>query len=244
MSYELYEFNRGGSAWYYTNGLDSITFGGHTYSPEIISYGRINITEEVYKSPITISISTSSAVVVDLVNTFNPYSCTLRIWRDDSLWWAGRVVLHSIKSSNTELQCESIYSSVKRIGVRNKFERLCRYNLYSTDCGVDKSLYAVINAEVTVVSGRDLTIPGVAGTDATYKLGMILFGGKYTTVLKRVSDVFTVTNQIGISNGDHVTIYRGCNHTTDDCLNQFDNIINFGGFPFLPPSNIFEVGIV
>lgn len=36
---------------------------------------------------------------------------------------------------------------------------------------------------------------------------------------------------------DWVYIYFGCNKTTDDCENKFDNINNFGGFPYIPINN-------
>lgn len=34
-----------------------------------------------------------------------------------------------------------------------------------------------------------------------------------------------------------VYIYLGCNKTIDDCVNKFDNINNFGGFPYTPINN-------
>lgn len=244
MTVELYQFERGSSTWYYTNSLDSYLFDGNTYNPEIISYGRVNITTEVFKASLNLSISITADVVSSIVDDYDVGFFTLRIWRDESLWWAGRVVGCTIKEDSAVLKCESIYSSIKRLGVTTCYNKLCRHNIYSTDCGVDRDSFKVAAAEVTVVSGRDITIPGVAGDDDRFKMGLLYLSPKYTTIIKRVSDVFTVSQQIDIVVGSYVDLFWGCNRQISDCYNKFNNVVHFGGFPWVPSSNIFEVGIV
>jgi len=241
---ELYLFERGATKYPYTNGLDSISFGGDTYTPEIISYDRINITDEVFRAQINLSIPVSNELVSVIMNNFTGNVTTLKIYREESLFWAGRVTSSRIIKDNATLICESIYSSIKRLGVKSTYERLCRHALYSDNCGVDKSLYAYLNVEITGINGREITIPAVSGTDDIFKLGMLYNGIEYVTILKRVGDVFTIIKSIDLTVGQLVTLYNGCNHTMDDCHITFDNIINFGGFQFMPSSNIFEVGIL
>lgn len=38
--------------------------------------------------------------------------------------------------------------------------------------------------------------------------------------------------------GDEFSITPGCNHTTDDCINKFNNIVNFKGEPFIPGPDV------
>ncbi len=241
---ELYLFERGTTKYPYTNGLDSVSFGGDTYTNEDISYDRVNITNDVFRADIGLSLPITNALVVAAMTVFTTDLTTLKIYRDSALWWAGRVVSVTINKSSADLKCESIYSSIKRLGVRSTFERLCRYTVYSTGCGVDITLHTYYNCSVTVVSGNEITIPAVSGDVARFKLGLMKKGGNYTTILKKVGDVFTVTKNIGIVATDLVDVSLGCDHSIDCCYTRFDNVLNYGGAPFIPASNIFEVGIV
>lgn len=43
--------------------------------------------------------------------------------------------------------------------------------------------------------------------------------------------------------GDSITAYPGCRHTIADCRDKFDNLDNFGGFPYVPNKNITAHGL-
>lgn len=240
---ELYLFERGSTKYAYTNGLDSVSFGGDTYTPEIISYDRINITDEVFRAQINLSIPISNGLVAVVMNNFTGNVTTLKIYRDGSLFWAGRVTSSRIVKENAALICESIYSSVKRLGVKSTYERLCRHSLYSEACGVNIADYTA-NGTVLDVDGNDITLNTIGGSDTSYKLGILTKGLESTMILSKSGDTLTIFKNIGIVIGDSVQIKYGCGHTMDDCSETFDNLINFGGFQFMPSSNIFEVGIV
>ena len=34
-----------------------------------------------------------------------------------------------------------------------------------------------------------------------------------------------------------ITLSRGCSKTVSDCKNKFNNISNYGGFPYIPAKN-------
>ena len=138
---ELYLFERGSTKWCYTNGLDAVSFGGDTYYPEVISYGRVEISDDVFRTDIRISISFSADVVTAAFNIFSTNYCTLKIYRDETLWWAGRVTAVELTKESASLRCESVYNSILRSGVKNCFEKFCRHNHYSEECGVDKEAY-------------------------------------------------------------------------------------------------------
>jgi uncharacterized phage protein (TIGR02218 family) len=37
------------------------------------------------------------------------------------------------------------------------------------------------------------------------------------------------------SPGDTFTVYYGCDHTPGTCQSKFNNLVNFRGFPYVPP---------
>jgi hypothetical protein len=248
MSDELYQFQRGDKKWHYNNGLDSILFGVDRYLPEIISYDRVNITNDVFRATIDLTMPISNPVIVDAFNNFSCNSITLRIWREESCWWMGRISRTTIKNDSAVLTCESIYSAMKRLGIRSTYERLCRYSIYDNNCGVDRASFTLEDQTVTEVNGNDITIPGIPAGDSLYKLGIIKKGSENTMILSRTGDVFTIIRNIGIVASDIVDISYGCARTIDDCGNKFSNYdgsnnLKHGGFPFMPKIDIFEVGI-
>lgn len=43
---------------------------------------------------------------------------------------------------------------------------------------------------------------------------------------------------------DDITVYAGCNRSRPMCIAKFDNLANFGGFPFIPLINPFKDGVI
>jgi hypothetical protein len=40
--------------------------------------------------------------------------------------------------------------------------------------------------------------------------------------------------------GNTISAFPGCRRTIDDCVNKFNNLDNFGGFPHSPGRNPFD----
>lgn len=241
---ELYEFERSGTTYRYANGNTDVDFGGNTYTATTISCDRIPVTTEVFKASFSLSLPVNNELVVDILNNFTGNVTTLKIYRDEVLWWTGRVTNARITKNKSTLKCESIFSSIRRAGLKQAFETSCRHTLYSDDCGADIATYTAYNCDVSDVNGNVITLPDAAGDDENYKLGVMKKGDEMTTILEKNGTEFTVIKNIGIVAGDTVDISWGCPHTRYECMNRFDNVINFGGFPHIPETNIFEVGIV
>jgi hypothetical protein len=43
--------------------------------------------------------------------------------------------------------------------------------------------------------------------------------------------------------GDAVKVFAGCDLTLAQCKAKFSNVLNFGGMPHMPQSNLFRVGL-
>lgn len=48
---------------------------------------------------------------------------------------------------------------------------------------------------------------------------------------------------VAIEVGSGVQLTAGCDHSTSTCQSRFDNLDNYGGFPFIPTKNPFSTGI-
>ena len=44
--------------------------------------------------------------------------------------------------------------------------------------------------------------------------------------------------------GSAISLSEGCDLSPETCRDKFDNIINYGGAPFVPSKNIFRKGVI
>lgn len=126
----------------------------------------------------------------------------------------------------------------------------CNHVLFDTRCKVNQ-LNFQFSGTVTAVSSDGITLT-VAGIDAAKGVGFATSG---RVELTGGSDFRTVqehsaTDQIKILSpfresplNTTVTVTAGCDHSIQVCKSKFDNVVNFGGFAFVPDRNIFERGV-
>src|SRR5690606_26054139 len=50
-------------------------------------------------------------------------------------YWKGRVISATASGSTITLECEPVFTSLKLYGLRARFQRTCRFALYSPECG-------------------------------------------------------------------------------------------------------------
>jgi len=146
---------------------------------------------------------------------------------------------------------------MQRAGLRARYQKGCRHALYSAKCGVVKADQAV-SANLIGQSGFELTVEleqdSVAGsiqdstndTDLTRFAGGIveLSDGTMRFVLSVSGSTLTLLSPFSTIDVDSieipVTLFPGCAHNVTDCRDKFDNLLNYGGFPFIPEKNPFS----
>jgi uncharacterized phage protein (TIGR02218 family) len=127
---------------------------------------------------------------------------------------------------------------------RNLYQSGCRFTLFGPGCSLLAASFAVngsaasgsspsaINASLGQAAGYfDLgRLKMTSGLNATFSRGVKSWDG--TTLKLRAPFPFAV----GV--GDAFTVYPGCDKTIATCTNKFNNLANFGGFPYIPaPEN-------
>jgi uncharacterized phage protein (TIGR02218 family) len=244
---EIFQFT-GGIYAYYTTSQESITYNGVVYEPGYITHGEIEQSEELNKQTLEITLKGTSPVAKLYIAEIPTTSVDLRIYRfiagisEFRLIWAGRVVKPQFNSENDDctLQCEPIYTMLKRAGLRRNYQILCPFALYDNNCLVQTSAYTV-NDTVTDFSGNWITGPLIAGRPAGYFTGGILrFGSYFKLIIDNKSGRIYMTGNIPtLKVGDLVNAIAGCDKSLTTCDSKFGNSINFGGFPYIPEKNPF-----
>jgi uncharacterized phage protein (TIGR02218 family) len=251
LAVELYEFIQGDNVYTYTSASTSVFYNFKTYTPKQISREKITQTTDPLREPISISFPRSDAFAKNFIAYAADDFTSITIFRgqlNGSIWAAtyrGRIV-EAVSDGNTiKLSCESIYTSIQKNGLQARYEYTCRHLLYSTQCGANKNSFSNTG---TVGSKSNTTITVAAASSRTngYFSGGILEdqNGNTRYILSHTGSTLVISKpwpQLSI--GDAVTIYAGCNRARSTCVNKFNNVINFGGFPWIPNKNPFEVGI-
>lgn len=224
--------------------------GDEVYVKTAIDRTEIESKKEITKASVTINIPIDHPLAKFMLITYFEQSVTMTIFEDVdgsvSVFWKGR--LASIQPSNTTLSLvfESIFTSLRRPGLRATFQRTCRFALYGRGCNLNPDDFDVA-ATVSTISGNTLTVPAASGQPDGYYLGGMLaapdgtlsyiVGHVGTTInLQRISKsliaAFALTGA-----ATAVTLYPGCDHSRLTCHTKFNNVLNYGGFDWIPSKN-------
>ena len=244
---ELFQFT-GGVYAYYTTAQSAVMFGGAEYLPDCVVHGEIEQSEELNKQTLEIVVKGSSEVARLYVAEIPPRSVNVRVYRflqgidEFRLVWAGRVVKPVFSSANDEcaLQCEPIFTLLKRPGLRRNYQLLCPYALYDERCRLQMAPYMVDDV-VTDLGSNWLTGPKVAAKPAGWFVGGILrFGTHYKLITNHASGRIILGGNVpGMAAGSSFQAMAGCDKSLGTCANRFGNHVNFGGFPYIPTKNPF-----
>lgn len=252
---ELYTFSRGSITWRMNSSDEDVTFQGSVYPAIPLRRGRIESTQDLGKTNLRITMTRRASFVNQFIATSPTDIVSVTITRihngetDQAITWRGRVVNVKFLQNEAEVTCQPIYSSLRRPGLRRLYQLTCPHVLYGSECRVERTGFAVA-ATLTTVNGNEITAPEfIISIDPTLNAdwfvgGYVEFnnGGLIDRRFIREHNNVTGTLSLNLSfpdlvSGNAVTAYPGCTHTTGVCASKFSNILNYGGFPFIPTKN-------
>lgn len=250
---ELYEFRYATAIFAYTNGEQPITKQQTLFMPQSIRRGAITGSSEAAKQELQITVP-RDVPIADLFRVSPPAKVvTLSIYRthhtDGSqqfiTTWQGRVLTANWQGDAVTLACESILVSIERKAPRRRYSIICPFELYGSECKANKTAMRV-DGSVSAVSGNTISTTllkpddwfaggyleyDIPGSSAPGTLSISSSQADGTLVLGAVAN--------GLIAGADIKAFAGCDHTLADCKTKFDNVGNYGGFPFFPSKNPF-----
>jgi uncharacterized phage protein (TIGR02218 family) len=117
----------------------------------------------------------------------------------------------------------------------------CRWPLYGSGCTANPASFVVAGA--VAAGGALLFTTNLTQVDQWFDQGYIVFTSGANIGIKRgVRSYLHASGEILLwvplpftpSASDTFNAYPGCDHTQATCDGKFSNLINFGGFPFVP----------
>ncbi|MEM8493219.1 MAG: phage BR0599 family protein [Pseudomonadota bacterium] len=249
-----FAFTVGATVYRYTSASYDITDPNGTYTAESISMTNVIATNELNKGVVQVTLPRDNTLAGLFLGKVPEVATSLSIFRGHiptetgDLYWRGRVTSPDPSGDTVTLNCENIFTSRQRVGLRARYQKPCRHGLYTTECGVVRSSFGVA-ASINTISGRTITINALSVSpelDATYFSGGIveLSTGELRTIESQNGLVLTLLYPFNdLTSGSpevSCTLFPGCNRTTDHCKNRFNNLPNHGGFPHFPAKNPFR----
>lgn len=250
---ELYAFQSATATFHLTPHEFAVDLGGQAYASAALSRSALALGAEAAKTALHLRLPPDQALVSHLLAsaiTGQVTTLTLRLARHDGIGWAisgtrwvGRVLGVEIADDLAQVACESAQVSLKRIGLRRLYSRQCTHVLYSDACGAQPVAHS---ATVQSVAGRRVALVG--GTPPALLAALpggllqLASGARHMIVGADAAGVELLA-PLQLPAGTVVQLVAGCDHSTATCAARFNNLNNYGGFPFLPNKNPFSTGV-
>lgn len=253
---ELYEFYVLGQYWRYTNAEVTVPHAGADYVPMPgIKRSGIRATQSVERNELTVRVRGDSDLALEYLQSPPSEQVRIRIYqkhRDDAEFivrYNGRVQNCSWSENGAvaEIQCAQVSWSLRQPGLRRSFQYSCPYPVFENGCGLSRAAYEVATT-VTAMSGTRVTLAySSVAYAANYFAGgyaqWVLPNGRRDRRMitgSAENRIVLHSTNLGLSVGDSVSLYPGCDHQSSTCYTKFDNVENFGGFPFIPDQSPFS----
>ena len=258
---ELYTFVIGAAITRVTSAEDDITESGDIFKAVPIKRGSVTGGgPDARKDNLILEVDGQNSIVTQYINSIPGVTALVtieRIQRSDGPGYEvvrifqGKIVSVLFEKSGraAKMRLEPLVTAQSKAIPTFTYQGLCNNVLYDDLCRVDDTdpQFRLSTALVTAVASNTITVTGAdAHGDGHYTGGWVESSGaaERRLILQQTGEVLTLLLPFGISPlGTNVTVFAGCDHSIATCKSKFDNIINFGGFAFVPSKNVFRTGI-
>lgn len=161
---------------------------------------------------------------------------------EKSLKFRGRVIASRPMLTRITLLAENRFTELARKGISAVIQRPCRHALYHSRGGLGCNLsIADFETETTLsaISAGVADVPAAASqADGYYAGGVISWNGKRQLITAHSGSSLTMLGPIAgltdaLAEGSQtIKIAPGCDLTRQTCNDRFNNLANFGGFPW------------
>lgn len=247
---EMYQIDQGISSRHYTSHAKPVSFNNFIFKPLNITRDEVETSDDSFKGTLTLSLPRTDPLAVELIGATLEIPMVITLFRGHlvgnqvenvSVYWKGRIVTTKAQDNEIKVDCESVFTSLKRAGLRARYEKTCRHEVFDRGCKVNEANFRKV-ATIDAVNVMHITLSGEAAPIGYYTAGMVIFSDGTTRLITKHEAQGEITISRPHPNaqpGERVTLLPGCDHSIDTCKNKFNNYINYGGWPYIPIKNPF-----
>ena len=252
---ELYKISSTGmSSFNYTDAGFGISFAGITYDPYPIKRSKISFSTDLKTDQTDVTLAKNWGIDMGIRKDVLA-GATIQIYRvnadladtDSVLLFDGEVSDTQIDESIIKLRCATLdFLNIEL--PKREFQVGCNWQLYGSHCGVTLANFLVSTTNsLFTTSTKVISAPEIQAFAGT-TFADNYFRGGYVTGLSSDNRDLTrhITSHVGITITilppfpfdfaltDDIQLAPGCDHNLTDCEDKFNNLINYGGFPWIP----------
>ena len=237
--------------WTFTSADRDIVYNGELYKAIPIGRSAPEGGKDLNRANLDVELPRDNPLadtflryIGDAVTSVTVYQ--METEEDVYVFWRGRVASSKPNKDKLKLECESVFTSLRRPGLRARYQRNCRHTLYGSGCGLNKEGFKVEGTYSSLIDKTLVTNFAGGYPNGYFNGGMARApdgSGRY--ILSHVGNTIVLSRglerleETGVVNETVVALFPGCNHTRGDCVNKFNNLLNYGGFPWIPNKNPF-----
>lgn len=247
---EMYKIEQGSSFRYFTTHAKPVSIVNQVYTPKNIVRDEVETSDDSFKGGLTLTLPRTDPFAVELIGQSLEIPMVVTLFRGHldgtsatnvSVYWKGRVVTTKAQNNEVKIDCESVFTSLKRAGLRARYEKTCRHEVFDGGCKLNEANYRKV-ATISSINVMDVVLSGEAANIGYYTGGMIIFPDGSTRLILKHETQGKITMSRphpGGQPGQRVTLLPGCDHSIATCKAKFNNYINYGGWPYIPIKNPF-----
>lgn len=235
----------------YTDADEAVFFNGFEYTPEPIRYSELVSDGTLKKTAVTLesrfSLPPAKFFRVDppsFISTLKIYEGNFSDYdRDYRQVWSGRIINCKFEGGLAKFTCEPASTSLSRPGLRRNYQRPCPHAVYGPLCKANR-----VEESVSWVSGSEdewvLSLPAAFISPESYDGGLVSWvdssgNRRFQTILRSILDGGSLRVRVNRSLRvgevpNSISVVKGCDHTEEACSIWHNNIVNYGGCPFIP----------
>jgi uncharacterized phage protein (TIGR02218 family) len=254
---ELYHIWTEYEDWYYTNSDTSILYNANVYQPAVLVRGSLERDSQLSATKMTVSFAYIQEPAVQYIadNSVDlTWISVMRVFQDQNpieaaVIFIGHIRDISFKDQQGQVTCVGFEFYLNKPLPRYRYQPQCNWKLYSSQCGINR----VANGLYTTVTllnsdGLTFTCDGISISNPLVGVENYYRGGDveriYTGGVEKRTLVWSSGDSLGLrfrmrnlKVGDQVYLYPGCDGAINTCITKYNNVINFGGFPYIPLDN-------
>lgn len=240
---ELYEFEFENRVVRYYSGESDFELNGKIFKAAPISRSEISREGGGDDCVLKLSLDLEPA---PLFSAFNPSTnIYVKIYDEKQTpIFFGRVgsVEFDVKRGSASVKVTNLSGVIKSKIPTRTYSVSCSFDLFDEHCCCNKDAFKIslIGSKITLEANNTIIkSPDISTRPPQYfNGGYIEFASQRSYIIESAGDylklLFPVPNSIKES---IIHVYPGCDKTISTCQNKFNNVINYGGFPFVPMRN-------
>ena len=256
---EFYRIDFGSEIFYLTSHDEDVVFKGVPYIQTTgLSHTGVEASNEEEVNAIEITIPSNHRIAEKFAGIIPGKRVFAEVWKSHRseiggteelvIAFEGFVATVRFRGAiDFVLKCRPSSDIFRSTGPRYVYSVLCNHTLYDARCKVSRSSFQH-DGTITAISGDVITVNGASGLGATYFEGGFAefpagLGEEYRLILSQSGDDMRLLLPFADSSalGQTVRLFAGCKHDLATCNSKFANAINYGGTPYVPPKNPFQL---